>query len=87
MKKNTSKKRGELKIAEVLSRFADVDAFIKVLTEIGFNFVKKVYNIYHFSVIIYLFIYYCSFFRTTQIKCLLYWNSLSHQKGIQGNLF
>ncbi|CAG8769766.1 4203_t:CDS:2, partial [Acaulospora morrowiae] len=35
------KPQGELKIAEVASRFSNVDVFIEVLAEIGFNFVKK----------------------------------------------
>ncbi|CAG8791137.1 24904_t:CDS:2, partial [Gigaspora margarita] len=37
----TLKPKGELKIAEVVSRFSDIDAFIKVLAEIGFKFVEK----------------------------------------------
>ncbi|CAG8449505.1 10507_t:CDS:2 [Diversispora eburnea] len=35
------KPMGELKIAEVVSRFSDINAFIKVLAEIGFDFIKK----------------------------------------------
>ncbi|RHZ82221.1 hypothetical protein Glove_110g107 [Diversispora epigaea] len=35
------KPKGELKIAEVVSRFSDINAFIKVLAEIGFDFVRK----------------------------------------------
>ncbi|CAG8724960.1 8569_t:CDS:2 [Cetraspora pellucida] len=37
----TLKPKGELKIAEVVSRFSDIDSFIEVLAEIGFQFVKK----------------------------------------------
>lgn len=33
---------GELKIAEVVSRFSDVDAFITLLEELGFDFMDKV---------------------------------------------
>ncbi|CAG8751373.1 14785_t:CDS:2, partial [Dentiscutata heterogama] len=36
----TLKPKGELRIAEVVSRFSDIDAFIEVLAEIGFKFVK-----------------------------------------------
>ncbi|CAJ0638930.1 3705_t:CDS:2 [Entrophospora sp. SA101] len=31
----------ELKVAEVVSRFTDINSFIKVLTEIGFEFIRK----------------------------------------------
>ena len=33
---------GELKIAEVISRFSDVDGFIDLLEHLGFDFVDKV---------------------------------------------
>lgn len=33
---------GELKIAEVVSRFYDINKFIEVLAEIGFKLIKKV---------------------------------------------
>ncbi|GBB87829.1 hypothetical protein RclHR1_14310006 [Rhizophagus clarus] len=35
------KSNGELKIAEVVSRFSDINIFIEVLAEIGFKLVKK----------------------------------------------
>ncbi|CAG8584329.1 9159_t:CDS:2 [Paraglomus occultum] len=43
------KKDGELKIAEVISRFTDVDAFIALLNEVGFRLVKKVSQKYSSS--------------------------------------
>ena len=36
---------GELKIAEVVSRFSDINTFIEVLSELGFKLVKKVRKI------------------------------------------
>ncbi|CAG8507954.1 11073_t:CDS:2 [Paraglomus brasilianum] len=35
------KKDGELKIAEVISRFTDIDAFVALLSEVGFRLVRK----------------------------------------------
>ncbi|KAG9286283.1 hypothetical protein G9A89_014269 [Geosiphon pyriformis] len=37
----TLKPNGELKIAEVVSRFSDMDAFVNLLGEIGFKFIDK----------------------------------------------
>jgi hypothetical protein len=37
------KEGSELKIAEVISRFSDVDAFIELMDELGFEFMDKVY--------------------------------------------
>lgn len=34
---------GELKIAEVISRFSDVDGFIDMLEHLGFDFIDKVW--------------------------------------------
>lgn len=34
---------GELKIAEVISRFSDVDGFIDLLEHLGFDFTDKVW--------------------------------------------
>lgn len=36
------KEGGELKVAEVISRFSDVDAFIQLMEELGFEFMDKV---------------------------------------------
>jgi hypothetical protein len=36
------KEGSELKIAEVISRFSDVDAFIELMDELGFEFMDKV---------------------------------------------
>jgi hypothetical protein len=35
---------GELKIAEVVSRFSDLDSFITLLEGLGFDFMDKVNN-------------------------------------------
>ena len=35
-------KSGELRIAEIVSRFSDADAFFSVLREIGFKLVNQV---------------------------------------------
>jgi hypothetical protein len=35
------KEGGELKIAEVVSRFSDVDAFIEIMSDLGFEFMDK----------------------------------------------
>lgn len=36
------KEGGELKVAEVISRFSDVDAFIELMDQLGFEMMDKV---------------------------------------------
>ncbi|KAG8862280.1 25S rRNA (adenine645-N1)-methyltransferase [Tulasnella sp. 330] len=40
---------GELKIAEVTSRFTDVDAFVSVVSDLGFQLLHKVHPTTHFT--------------------------------------